>query len=225
MNAHAPALDADAAVVEGRLMMRRWASEFRSSGEIRFCNARIAGDADFSGALMNSGTGRAALVLDRCRLEGSLQLAECESTGDVRLVSARIGGDVDCTDSQLFGLTDVALDGDGADIGGRILLQPRRSRFRCRGGIRFERATVGGILKAQNAQLENAGGQALNLNGASLGEAACGCPTGLRARDAFPYRGSPRLARHSRAGLDPPRVVSSPARMRRAVRRRGRARC
>lgn len=100
----------------------------------------------------------------RAHVRGALLLQDARVHGEVRLVDARVDASVEC-DGAHFGLGDVALDADRAQIGGSLALH---AGFAATGIVSLQAASLGGALAATGARMENPGGVALFANDADI---------------------------------------------------------
>ncbi|MCP2261407.1 hypothetical protein LX15_005133 [Streptoalloteichus tenebrarius] len=174
-NPDGDALEATGLVVDGNLSCDRDGGRFTAHGRVVLAGARVGGDAVFSGATLSvaeeadhqvlvlprgTADGTAALVADRMRVDGNVELdTGFTSAGSVRLPNASIGGYLRlsgaCLGRQeaLAGLgTDadvqrvpVALVADGVQIGGDL---EARGSVAVTDGEERDETPAGGPLRA-----------------------------------------------------------------------------
>ncbi|MGL5850820.1 MAG: hypothetical protein ACRCZD_08570, partial [Phycicoccus sp.] len=181
------ALDLTGVAVEGSVLAGRHQSvlgaTFTSRQRVRMAGARIGGDLLLAGALLHRSTTLplperavnesrppslpeggpdpgAALVADRIRVEGNLELDDgARCVGTVRLPGAVVGGMLRLSGSHLSGPypgddPGVALLGDNLDVGG--VLEGRstgRPPLTCRGTVRLVAARVAGTVGMSGIRL------------------------------------------------------------------------
>ena len=159
-------LSADSARVTGSIFLR---GGVRARGQIRLASARIGGNVECDGALIEGTQGEPAFAADGVSISGALFLRNgfC-SRGEVRLIGAEIGGGVDFSGSQFInksGNEPVAINADQVAIKRSLLLN---RGFKSEGEVRFPSATVDGTFDCGGAIFS-----------------ACDCETAGNRRIAF----------------------------------------
>jgi hypothetical protein len=143
-------LDCARADVTGSVLL---GEGFHANGEVRMVGANITGELGCGGgqfvhpdkvALNCTGTTIGGHVL-LCRQRDG---ARFEATGEVQFPGAKIGGDLNCVGGKFSHPEKVALNCDGATIGGRVFLQRQKNgpRFEATGEVRFLGAKIAGVL-------------------------------------------------------------------------------
>ncbi|MGL5929771.1 MAG: hypothetical protein ACRCY8_12615, partial [Dermatophilaceae bacterium] len=181
------ALDLTGVAVEGSVLAGRHHSvlgaTFTARQRVRMAGARIGGDLLLGGALLHRSTilplperganesrppslpeggvdPGAALVADRIRVEGNLELADgARCVGTVRLPGAVVGGTLRLSGAHLSGPypgadPGIALLGDNLDIGGVLeAWSAGHSPLTCRGALRLVAARVAGTVDLPGIRL------------------------------------------------------------------------
>ena len=178
------ALNAESAKVGGPVFLR---NNFSAEGEVRLFNADVAGNLDCEGGKFQNpanaqipGSG-VALNAEGAKIGGPVFLRyNFLAEGEVRLFNAVVAGNLDCgggkfqnpANAQIPG-SGVALDAEGAKIGGPVFL---RYNFSAEGGVRLFNAVVAGNLDCSGGKFQNpanaqipGSGLALNAEGAKIG--------------------------------------------------------
>jgi hypothetical protein len=109
------------------------------------------------------------LQADELRVEFDLDLSGVEARGGVVLAGARIDGRLLCDGATLSNDTGWALDAEGAQIGGSVLL---RYDFSATGGVLLLGTKIERNLVCDGATLSNDTGWALDAEGAQIGGGA-----------------------------------------------------
>ena len=135
-------------------------SRFTANGSLRLDNARVEGDADFSGALLDGG-GEVALSARSATIGGNVELRPVtghrfEAHGEVVFVAAQITGDLNCHAGRLINPTGRALHCEDLKVETVSLTASREMglHFEARGRLNFLTAIIGGSLYISNARLE-----------------------------------------------------------------------
>lgn len=130
---------ADTIDVHGVLQLK----ESCFTGEIRLGGARVKGDLECDGAMLNVKGGN-ALFADGAEIEGDVFLRDgFESSGKICLPGAKIKGDLSCSGAKLRVAKGNALVADGAEIGGNALFS---KNFEATGKISLRGTRVGGEI-------------------------------------------------------------------------------
>ncbi|TWP52047.1 hypothetical protein FKR81_10695 [Lentzea tibetensis] len=138
--------------------------------------ARIDGPLDCSGATFDSASGP-GLVASHARIEGSMicnrgfTATGSGRSGAVSIVDARIGNALECDGAVLRNKTGPALDAEGVDIKGVLLL---RNGFTAegtgvRGAVSMIAASIGDTTEISGARIVNDQGPALVANLVKIG--------------------------------------------------------
>jgi hypothetical protein len=112
---------------------------FEAHGQVRVLGARVSGDLacikgtfhGFTDTATDS-PGKIALAADGARIEGSVYLRHLKADGGVRLVATRIGSSLECDAADISNPDKMALNAQGAEIGGNALF---RERFHAVGAV------------------------------------------------------------------------------------------
>jgi hypothetical protein len=170
------ALNAEGGKFGGHVFLR---NNFSADGEVRLFNANVAGNLECDGSIFQNpandkipGSG-VALNAGGAKVGGYVFLRNNFSAeGEVRLFKGNIGSDIDCEGGKFENPANdkipgsgVALNADGAKIGGYIFL---RNNFSAEGEVRLFNAEVAGI-DGEGGTFQNASGVALNAEGAKVG--------------------------------------------------------
>jgi len=169
------AFDGQAARIDGNALLR---DGFDAQGRISLYGAKLAGSLACDGAKLanrtDDGTG-VALMAESAEIGGAALLRNgFEAQGRVSLLGAKLAGSLVCTGAKLANRTDggtgVALEAQGAEIGGAALL---RNGFEAQGRISLHGAKLGGGLDCDGAKLANrtddGTGVALDATNAEIG--------------------------------------------------------
>jgi len=145
--------------------------------------ARVDGGLTMTGAhlrltpradLPEGETKRYALELRDAEIRGSVSLQPgFVADGGLRLMNARIEGDLRASGARLLAGEQDALQGQGAAIGGSVLLRAFDTaeaihRFTAKGRVSLMGARIGGDLSCVGTALDGGGGDALNAQGAEI---------------------------------------------------------
>jgi hypothetical protein len=95
----------------------------------------------------------------------SLFLRKVSCEGEVRLLGAQIGRNFDCSDGRFINKDNNALNCDGANVAGDIILN---DGFNAEGATRLLGAEIRGDLDCSDGQFTNKGGDALCFDGAKV---------------------------------------------------------
>lgn len=179
------ALDCNGAQIGGSLRCSvdtyvRPHQAFVTHGELHLLSARVQGDIVFRGAELHGPVRgrvvpaddpyvdpRPALVADRLRVDGNLELSDgLTATGTLRMTNTRIGGTlrlaratVSVPRGQAAPFYDRALHLDGSEISGDI----EATGFKVPSGqVRMGEVSVGGNVLADRAELRHAGRDVLS---------------------------------------------------------------
>ena len=174
-------LTADVARVTGSVFLKAAVS----TGKVQLRGAHIGRNIDCSGSkLRNPGNEQIpdsgiALNAEGAKVEGFVFLRENFSAeGEVRLFNAEIGANLNCIGSKFQNSANpvihgsgIALNAEGATIGGHVLLR----NFSSDGEVRLSNAKIGGNLECDGSQFQNPAnakipgtGVALNAEGAKV---------------------------------------------------------
>ncbi|GAA2549598.1 hypothetical protein [Pseudonocardia hydrocarbonoxydans] len=217
------ALDLTGLAVDGSLLAGRHHAGpvFTCDGRVLLAGVQVGGDLVLTGAVIRRRAGEpllpraadesrmpivpggivdpgAALVADRIRVQGNLELDDgSDTTGTVRLPGAVVGGYVRLSGAHLTGPYDepdrgVALLGDGIEIGGDLEARAAgRGPLRCDGQLRLVDAHVRGSASLSGVRLHAPDRDAFNGDRLRVGgelylrssaRARCGCRTPRSAR-------------------------------------------
>lgn len=124
--------------------------DFKSYGEVSVLSARVGGQLDFSGAVLNGG-GLRSVAVDRSEVDGGIYFVSTQCNGLVSLPGARIAGQLNILSSSFSGRT-FSLNLDNADIGGDFLVRDGSTFV---GGLSLASAHVGGITEFVHVSVES----------------------------------------------------------------------
>lgn len=184
---------------------------FTVVGRLYFANARVGGDLDLTGAMLEMPDDRgggaaglrpsadpvgptldaqrdfnAVLVLDRCDVRGNVELDDgFRARGLIRMTNARIAGDLRLNGSEISGQNHTGEQRVYSLVadGVEILGQVDASSARITGEVRLRDARVGHNLFFRKAELHAPNGNALNVERAEIG-GTVDC-TAVRARGSL----------------------------------------
>lgn len=141
---------------------------FSASGTVRAVGARIQGQCDFSGAvLQNCSEDNYALDLENVDIASRVIAKGVEAHGLVNAVGAHIKGGLNLTGAKLYGCPRLgALKLDRAEIGGEVLAT---HGFESHATISALITRIGGKLDLTEASLRGSGHAALLLRSAVIG--------------------------------------------------------
>ena len=205
---HVSRIRGDHMTVKGNVFLRHG---FKASGEIRLPQAKIGGDLDCSGAILNNpfngtdGTGT-ALRADGAMVDGMVRLdSQFQANGRVAFRGARIGGQLGCGGAlfqnppQLLienapaGLpeeTGVALDASMARISRGAFFT---NGFRAEGEVRLDGAQIGATLDCTGGTFINPGPEGFRNTGCAFGAERIRVDGNAAFRDGFHAEGEVRL--------------------------------
>ncbi|MEX0707350.1 MAG: hypothetical protein WD078_05255 [Woeseia sp.] len=134
-------------------------SRFSATGIVRLDGARIEGDVNLSGALLNGG-GAAAVSARSINVGGNVYLRmasghRCEARGEVAFVAAQITGDLSCDGTRLANAGGRALHCEDLKVESVFLTADTDAGlvFEARGRLNFLTAVIGGSFFLTNARL------------------------------------------------------------------------
>jgi hypothetical protein len=193
LNASGIALDTSGAHVGGRAFLRRG---FRAEGEVRLDGATIAGNLDCDGGAFHNPS-KVALRADGIKIDSAALLRNStrsdkgfRAEGAVSLITATIASDLDCGGGVFLNASGIALNTNGAQVGGRAFLH---RGFRAEGEVRLVGATIAGNLDCDGGTFHNPGETAIDISGGQVGG-------GVFLRWDFRAIGEVRLIRTTIAG-------------------------
>jgi hypothetical protein len=144
----------DGARIEGSVVMDR----LQASGEVRLLRARIGGDLNCNGAVLQ--TTEVALMAQAARIRGDVRLgARFRSAGRVVLRGAKIEGDVDCEGAAMQAL-------EGARM--RVLGELRWTGIEEAAALRLRGASVGALRDDRSSWPAEGGLEVAGLTYAAL---------------------------------------------------------
>jgi hypothetical protein len=159
-NPHGQALSAEGLTVGGGLLL---SAGFRSEGEIRLVGAKLAAHLTLSGAKLSNPDG-IAITFDRASV-GVCHGTSLTCTGLFSFAGAQFASTVDLSGALIdSGGGDWALAGDGAVIGGQLVLRKLRSY----GELNLRSVKIGRGALMMSTELANPGGIACRLSGAEI---------------------------------------------------------
>jgi hypothetical protein len=132
-------------------------AELACAGQVMLTGARVAGDLDLSGARLEAGDGRAALVAEGAQIDGSLNLAGVRARGELTLRTVRVGRRVLLAGAQLDNPGGWACRLSRAEVGADVFCDEMTAA----GGLRVAGARIGGELSLRRARLSHPGGDAV----------------------------------------------------------------
>jgi hypothetical protein len=140
---------------------------FRAIGQVRLIGAQV-GRSFLCGTSKFTGGGQLAIDARNSHIAGNASFTGgCIADGGVELRHTHIGGDLDCDGARFIAAPDAqALDADMANVGGQVSLA---SGFHAEGEVRMTNAVVGGDIGCNNGHFLNPTGNALCLDGATIG--------------------------------------------------------
>jgi hypothetical protein len=127
------------------------------AGPVMLTGARVAGDLDLSGARLEAGDGRSALVAEGAQIDGSLNLAGVRARGELTLRTVRVGRRVLLAGAQLDNPGGWACRLSRAEVGADVFCDEMTAA----GGLRVAGARIGGELSLRRARLSHPGGDAV----------------------------------------------------------------
>ncbi len=134
-------------------------------GSVDLTDARIRGSLLLSGSRLNNPGGR-GLHADRLELAGALLANNLEVVGEVRIAGLRSGGNVNFSGAGLHNVAGAALDGNGMQVGGNLVLAVdavSHRRFRSTGWLFLPSVQVESDWSMRGAQLRPGEGGRANL--------------------------------------------------------------
>ena len=177
-NAGGYALNASGCAVGKRADFGLYAAHrFEADGEMSLSKGQIGTDLDFSGARL-SNAGGYALNASGCAVGGSAYLATIEeyrfeADGAIILWDATVYVDLDFSGARLRNPDRNALSADGIKVGKRATFGLYAAhRFEADGEMSLSKGQIGTDLDFSGARLSNAGGDALDASGCSIGGSA-----------------------------------------------------
>ncbi|MEU3650789.1 hypothetical protein AB0E59_46065 [Lentzea sp. NPDC034063] len=176
-NTGGAALHADGLKAGGNLTLRgvRIAGSGRSA--LNLFGAHVAANFKVTESEVTNGAG-AALVFDNITVGGNFSLRKGNritghgEEGAVRLVSAHISGHVEMRDTEIINAAGPALESNGIQVGGNLLLRDRllltgHDEF---GAADLAGARIGNALQFAGATVTNTAGPALRADRARIGD-------------------------------------------------------
>ncbi|MEM7626753.1 MAG: hypothetical protein AAF333_14260 [Planctomycetota bacterium] len=148
-------------------------AEFQNQGHAQLSRVTIGGDLDCSGGRFRNTSGE-AIIADGAQIIGSVFLNAAgeqrfHASGEVRMLGAAIGGILSCGGGQFENASGDALSMDRAQITGSVFLNAKGDhRFHANGKVRMLGATIGSALACSGGRFENAGSDALSIDGAQI---------------------------------------------------------
>jgi hypothetical protein len=127
------------------------------TGQVALTGTRVAGDVDLSGARLDTGDGRAALVAEGAAIDGSLLLAGVHARGELNLRMVGVGRRVLLTGARLQNPGGIAARLSRARVGTDVFADEMVAD----GALRVPGAVIGGELSLRQSRLRNPGGDAL----------------------------------------------------------------
>lgn len=159
-NPHGQALSAEGLMVGGGMML---SAGFRSEGEVRLVGAQLAAHLSLSGAKLSNPDG-VAIGFDRASV-GVCHGTSLTCTGLFSFAGAQFASLVDLFGALIdSGGGDWALAGDGAVIGGQLVLRKLRSF----GELNLRSVKIARGMLMMSTELANPGGIACRLSGAEI---------------------------------------------------------
>ncbi len=159
-NARGQALSAEGLSVGGGLLL---SSGFTSVGEVRLVGAQLEAQLTLSGAKLSNPDG-IAINFDRASV-GVCQGTSLTCTGLFSFAGAQFASTVDLSGALIdSGGGDLALAGDGAVIGGQLVLRKLRSY----GELNLRSVRIGRGVLMMSTELSNPGSIACRLSGADI---------------------------------------------------------
>ena len=164
------------------MLLRAWDGKdgthrFTAKGTVWLMGVRIGGDLDCAGAALDGGGG-AALTAQGAEITGDVFLRAWDgkngthrfaAKGTVWLGGARIGGNLDCAGADLDGGGAAALNAQGAEIKGSVLLRAwdgkdGTHRFTAKGRVWLFGTRIGGRLECHGADLGDLNARELRVD-------------------------------------------------------------
>lgn len=125
-------INADGIEIDGGLFLRNaWIA-----GTARFIRAKISGEAQFEGTILDGS--QTSLALDGATIDGILDLRDVDALGEVRMITAAVRGQFRAPGARLHGVP-VSLNADGLEVGQMIL-----EGVSCQGAVRLLGANIKG---------------------------------------------------------------------------------
>jgi uncharacterized protein YjbI with pentapeptide repeats len=137
-----------------------------AGGPVRLEGAQVSGTIDLTGAQI-TGSQERAITLSNAVIGGRLLCNRMSAEGEVRLQHTRVGASVRLFGAKLSAPSRVALSAGGLTVQAGVFCL---DGFTADGEIRLIGARLGANLALAGAVLSNPGGDALNLDRASLGD-------------------------------------------------------
>ncbi|MFJ4950275.1 hypothetical protein [Streptomyces sp. NPDC088760] len=170
-NDNGPALNADGAVFESSVWLRR---RFKAhgnggSGTVRLTGVKIGGQLGCDGALLRNKSGPAlsaesVQVGQHVLLRDKFEAHGTGSEGTVTLFAAQIGGSLNCNGGKIYSDAGPALNAESIQVTQHVLF---RKKFEAHGStgygtVRLAAARISGVLSFEGAKLHNIDGPALH---------------------------------------------------------------
>lgn len=134
------------------------AADLRCEGQTSLIGAEIAGDLNFMGAELNTGSATQALVAEGASIGGALILTNLRAGGEVNLRTIRVGQRVLLMGAWLDNPGNTACRLSRAQIAADVFCDEMTAQ----GSIRLAGATIGGEFDLKQSRIRNATGTALD---------------------------------------------------------------
>jgi len=155
-------LDFSSAQIRGNVNLRQG---FSAVGLVTLYGARIGGNLECDGKSSFKNPGGIALYAENVEVDGSLIFRSNSAQGRVDMRGIHVGNDLDCSGSSFSNPQKEALDLEGAEIKGSLVLN---DSFSAVGEINLYRAHINGNLRCSHSKFNRSGGTALDAGEAQI---------------------------------------------------------